>query len=269
MFSKVAAMLRWIAHSIRQTGRKRIVVDESGTSWLIDPANALDQHVLSGKSECLDLLDHLKPKAGVAFDVGANAGYWAIPLAHLGFQVYAFEPDPFVFEKLQRNVQINKWSKEQLRIDKVAISDGDGSAEFNVRRSIDGDSNLNLGLSSLVAKSNVSKRITVLTRSIDSICSTENIQNVALIKVDVEGAEHLVITGALETIRAQTPIVIWECLLNSEGNRENSESVFRILSELNYSHSAALADGTFRPISNFRNLLDIGIDVNIASSPTR
>lgn len=53
-------------------------------------------------------------------------------------------------------------------------------------------------------------RIMVETRTLDSIClSQETIPSV--IKIDVEGAENLVVEGAQQTINDHLPVIIFEC----------------------------------------------------------
>lgn len=265
MLSKLASAYRWILYSARRIAKRKRIFDSSGITWVIDSANALDQHVLAGRNECEDVLAFVGVNRGTAFDVGANAGYWSLTLAKYGFEVFAFEPDPVSRGKLELNVKVNESKKWKLRVFDFALSNLNGEAIFNVRRSIDGDSNMNLGLSSLVTSADSSSQIKVRTATLDSIFDSERLNEVSFIKIDVEGAELLVLSGAIRTISRHKPVIVWECLLNSELNRSNSREVFFLLTELGYFHWVNDTGAAFRRLSDFDELEIIGADLNIIS----
>ena len=135
-----------------------------------------------------------KPKFGdVVLDVGAYIGYpYTLKSAKLvGSQgkVISIEPDPRNFRILAMNVKSNKLNNVILL--NVAISNEDGESLFYVRRS------------PMVSKMQTCQRpppdtletIRVKTRSIDSILEEYDIPKVDWIKIDVEGAEVLVLRG--------------------------------------------------------------------------
>lgn len=153
-------------------------------------------------------------RPGNIIDVGAHIGTHTIPYARWVRDhgcVYAFEPQPVMLDLLRKNVAVNDCSEEVVifdtavgHIDNVKVSmedvivDGpnagqpyqykDGEA-FNY-----GGMQLGLGGSEVVM------------RTLDSFGFTD----IALLKVDAEGAEPLVLWGARELIRRCRPIVLFE-----------------------------------------------------------
>lgn len=57
----------------------------------------------------------------------------------------------------------------------------------------------------------------------------DKLPRIDLIKIDVEGAEHLVIEGAMKTIKKFKPKILFEAW-----NEENLNKVTKLLSKLNY-----------------------------------
>jgi FkbM family methyltransferase len=154
--------------------------------------------------------------SGTYIDVGANAGFWAIPLAKNFSSAIAFEPDPGVRSRLIRNVSLN--SLENFEVSDLAVSESSGSASFAVRRALDNSGSLNDGMGSLVNfETFLEDTLRVQTVSLDEYLATKG-SSVGLIKIDVEGAEEMVLLGATQTLQAARPIVVSEMLfpLNSD-----------------------------------------------------
>jgi FkbM family methyltransferase len=146
------------------------------------------------------------PKSGdVVLDVGAYIGYpYTLKSAKLvgdHGKVISIEPDPWNFRILTMNVKSNRLSNVILL--NVAISDKDGESSFYVRKR------------PMVSRtqipqnpSDVYRVIKVKTRSIDSILEQYNIPKVDWIKIDVEGAEMLVLKGARRLLSSKVNIVL-------------------------------------------------------------
>jgi Met-10+ like-protein len=69
----------------------------------------------------------------VVFDLGANAGYFALGLCRLvgkGGKVVAFEPNAPSVEQLRRNIDLNSLVS-RVAVEALAVSDYDGTAEFS------------------------------------------------------------------------------------------------------------------------------------------
>ena len=201
----------------------------------------------------------LTSRLGVAIDVGANAGYYAIPLATQFRRVIAFEPIEDVFTKLRMNVGLNELKNIELY--QAAVSNFDGQASFYSQESIDGDFNLNLGLSSLIRREKYFKsEIEVNVVSLDTFL---NGVVVDFIKVDVEGSEYQVFQGAINLIRSCKPMILWEASTNL--SKSNVLRCHDLLTSIGYANYLVAADKELAPLSR-EELEKLNYDVNILST---
>jgi FkbM family methyltransferase len=149
----------------------------------------------------LDAIKRYGPSGGVYLDIGANAGLltlamrdWAGPSA----RIYAVEPNPHTYELLGKVMALNRVNPAGLWA--LAISDSCGTVKFQVSQR---DS---LGvMSSLKANDPDGSEVEVPCMSLDALC--QQWDRLDYIKVDVEGAEILVLTGARATLNRLRPVV--------------------------------------------------------------
>jgi FkbM family methyltransferase len=142
-------------------------------------------------------------QAGMTFwDVGAHIGeYSLIAAKRVGTtgRVEAFEPQPSIFELLERNVSINNVSS--ITLHREAVSDECGVAK--------------LFLSSEPSMSHLGRQtaggptVSVSTISLDHFVRASE-RRPDLVKVDVEGAEKLVLHGACSILQFPPAIApVW------------------------------------------------------------
>jgi len=122
----------------------------------------------------------------ILFDVGANVGLVSLHAASI-CRTIAFEPDPSISRRLEANAALNP--DRTLEIEAVAISDSDGLVDLYT----DGDAG---NSPSLVHQRGESGRVSVSSRSIDSIIEEGRLPIPTVIKFDIEGAEILALRGA-------------------------------------------------------------------------
>ena len=223
---------RW-ARILAKKSRHSFFVDSKGSKFLIQGKNALDQLIVT--KGAIDgglpyFLNDICDSNSLAIDVGANAGYYSIPFAQSFKEVHAYEPNPYMYEKLAKNVEINCFGN--LTIHDIAIGEKVSTVDLFIQDSIDGDLNLNAGLSSLRSRPQFHREtIQVPILTIDSLNLTER---VGLIKIDVEGTEFEVLRGAISTIKRFQPVIVWEA--SPSISEENFLGCISILSDLNYRH---------------------------------
>jgi FkbM family methyltransferase len=129
-------------------------------------------------------------------DAGANWGYFALVAAAAvgpGGRVIALEPDPRPHARLCRNLELNRFPHVQALSSAAAA----GTGEIRLAGYADGDENR--GTSRIVA-TNGSDAFVVPTIALDQV--TGNVA-VDMVKIDVEGAEDLVLAGMRDGLSAR------------------------------------------------------------------
>lgn len=133
-------------------------------------------------------------------DVGANVGLHAIPLAMSlgeGGQVIAFEPDPDNYALLCKNVERNKITN--IRLENAGLSSESGTALLYQSAENRGSLSMrkeNVDGSEQQELSPVEIRLKVADDLLRDISPP-----VSLVKIDVEGAEPLVVQGMWNTLK--------------------------------------------------------------------
>lgn len=138
----------------------------------------------------------------VCVDIGANWGLHSLYLSSLvqaDGLIVSIEPFPPAFAELVWHVQAN--ACKNVTTLPLAISDKDGDGLF-VPASSASEGALS-GLSS--ESSNEEDSIFVVTRTLDSIVQELDLESLKLVKIDVEGAEGKVLSGAQHTIERFRP----------------------------------------------------------------
>ncbi len=133
-------------------------------------------------------------RPGMSFvDAGANWGLFSLLAASLvgpSGRVIALEPDPRVFLKLQSNIERNQL--KQVEAFQVAAADREAELLLAGHNGVDQNS----GMSRLVESGGTSHlTFTVRSRPLDALLDESGIDTVDLLKMDVEGAEHMVLAG--------------------------------------------------------------------------
>jgi FkbM family methyltransferase len=145
----------------------------------------------------------------VIFDVGANIGASAIPLLHKfpDVRVVSFEPSPSVLPYLLRTRGEsrfhNRWDVVQKA---VTASVGE---EVTFVRFANPGSDVYEGVRD-TGRGGQGCEIRVPTTTIDAEWMARGRPPVSLIKIDVEGAELGVLTGAEECLRGCQPVIVTE-----------------------------------------------------------
>jgi len=129
--------------------------------------------------------------AKIIFDVGANAGIYS--LAALAVRpdatVYAFEPTPEIASRLRETVHRNKLAN--LRVHEIAIHSEAGFATLHRFRPND-----NEGMNFIRSGTNPSDGERIKTTTLDQFCADNSIEEIDLLKIDIQGHEHSALLGA-------------------------------------------------------------------------
>ena len=128
------------------------------------------------------------------FDIGANIGIFTLLAASRGAKVFAFEPSRMVRSQLELNITLNGFG-ERVSIVPDAVSDSEGMIPFFETR----DGNWGVGrIFSYGHSAGKSNDYVVPTKTLDHFISQLGMPDV--VKIDIEGAEWLVLKGAPSTL---------------------------------------------------------------------
>jgi len=155
-----------------------------------------------------------REKRHVIFDVGGWIGITAMIFAKLSaddVKIVTFEPNPYNFSRLCDNLALNRSLDKKIQLSNLALSSSNGFVNMFL------SSNVEAGHSSTSRLENTRAKISdnnlpdgffnlnIETKTLDDfVKETGLIPDV--IKVDIEGAEHLFLLGALETIEKYKPV---------------------------------------------------------------
>jgi FkbM family methyltransferase len=162
----------------------------------------------------LDLLSSLLRPGDTAVDVGANHGMWTLALSRAvgpDGRVYSFEPIPFTFGVLSA-VARRRGLRNATLLNK-GCSDRAATMEMTVPLQRSGSSDdLQAHLSRRHASGSEeagdSVEISCEMTTLDSALA--DVEAVALLKLDIEGAELLALKGAAELIARTRPAIVCE-----------------------------------------------------------
>jgi FkbM family methyltransferase len=139
--------------------------------------------------------------SGEIFDVGANLGLISLILSERfpDRNIYAFEPNPSTFQNLQENLVLN--SSLNVRAEPSAVGNFDGQIALNANPIHRGTVSLNL--------SDCQTPLLVSCTTLDTYAQHRSIQEIAFLKVDVEGYEEYVFQGAEQLLSQHKIHVIY------------------------------------------------------------
>jgi FkbM family methyltransferase len=146
---------------------------------------------------------------GMVFvDAGANDGLYSLFAARRvgeSGQVWAFEPSDREFQRLCQNLQLNQL--HQVRPFRVALSNSDGTAELRIAGPEHAGHNT---LGDFTYPVPLLRKESVKTRKLDSLVHEIGLHRIDVLKLDVEGCEMRVLSGALDVLRNMRPVVLFE-----------------------------------------------------------
>lgn len=155
----------------------------------------------------------LKPGM-TAIDIGAHTGFFTLLMADLvgvHGRVYSFEPHPQNYKLLKQNISHNSFSWVEAH--NIALSNKTGQAILSINPVNEGGHSLGdfSNNPDLIGWDRQQLKVRVKTITLDAFVKGHNIDQIDFIKMDVEGAECLVIEGARDVLMGEkAPIILCE-----------------------------------------------------------
>lgn len=170
----------------------------------------------------------LAKSSAFIFDIGAYTGLYSLSAASQNrkCKIFAFEALDTIYSRTLINKAANNLAN--INIYHAAVSDNEGTVDFNIYA---GDDVLSSG-SSICDKQHgrsVFHTKSVRAVKLDQLMDELNLSRVDLIKIDAEGAEHLIFKGAESTLGKHTPDILCEFLEGAE-----TKELEKMLSDMGY-----------------------------------
>lgn len=183
------------------------------------------------------LKQNVKPNM-VVMDIGAHLGLYTLLLADLvgeGGKVYSFEPAEENFRRLKEHTSIN--NIYCVKLFKLALSDREETTSLYINPMDDSGHSLISEQADACAEG---KRVgpstqAVQTTTLDAIINREGIDRLDLIKIDIEGAEHIILKGGEEMLsKKKAPHIICETHTTHNLPNKKKDDVREILYSYGY-----------------------------------
>lgn len=180
-----------------------------------------------------EFLDDCSLRGSIAIDIGAHIGYHSLAILRQYnniSSVIAFEPNVFNVQRMQLIITENPEYQSKIEIREKALSNKTGSSKFRLSSNIDNQTSSGGYLSGITPPlgEKTYKNANFFETEVEvSTLDKELVdyKNISLIKIDVEGAEHLVLEGAKKLIHIARPIFLIEI--------HSVECMYRVLEILN------------------------------------
>lgn len=193
----VKMIYRFLYQRFKPSGT--VMVDAQGSRMYVDSqdtevATSLIRWGLYSKSETV-LFKELVKKGMVVIDVGANIGYFTLLASRLVGEegkVFAFEPEPYNYSLLCRNVRANGCSNV-ITIQKAVFSKSGKMSLFLEKRNLGGHSLSKAGILDRAGS------IAVEVTSLDEFFQNKGFR-IDIVKMDTEGSEMGILQGMTNLI---------------------------------------------------------------------
>lgn len=157
---------------------------------------------------------HRKLSGATCWDIGANIGYHTHGFATQGAQVVSFEPNAANVARLRQHLEKNPEAARRVRVMAVAVADCDGELEFVQSADVSAQSS-----GSHLASAQPPEQAAVYARferavvpavTMDTLIEQKGEPPPNIIKIDVEGAEALVLEGGKRLLTKHKPLLLVE-----------------------------------------------------------
>jgi len=221
------SLLRFILNRTRR-------IKHRGIGMLFYTPNFLTKYRIESFStkepETLAWIDSFEKKS-IFWDIGANIGIYSIYAAKKDVNVFSFEPSVFNLELLAKNISINSLDSN-VSIIPIALSNKTEINSFQLTNISWGGALSTFGkdFDQYGEKIQTCFKYKYLGISGDDIVKVFNMPLPNYIKIDVDGIEHLILNGLLNTLDSVSEILIEI----NEDFEEQKTTTEKILSNLGF-----------------------------------
>ncbi len=190
-----------------RNGLLRFGIDGDTYCFVRDPATLV--YGYGAVQKIRGFADALKnEKINTLVDVGANNGWFSTCVAKTnpGIHCCLIEPNTELGNAIEENLSSRHVN---YSVHFLGISDCCGKARFNIASSNSQLSSLIRGAVTLFSDSKTIEEREIRVQTLDHFCQANSIEAIDLLKVDIQGAEHLLLDGAQEILK-RTRMALFE-----------------------------------------------------------
>jgi FkbM family methyltransferase len=152
----------------------------------------------------LRFFDATLPQCDRMVDFGAYVGFTALYAATFGVDVFAFEPSPGNFALLSENVAVNPDLMASMRLFQHGVGNSDDSVTLYAKGRADSGSSIFRDVERHRLLRGVPDA-TILLRDADTVLREIGLDGRTLLKIDIEGAEYLVLPAIASLLAVRKP----------------------------------------------------------------
>lgn len=222
----------------------------NGVVLSLDISDYLAHYLYFGfKDSSHQKLYSLVKENDLVLDIGTNFGTTILQFAKIIGKdglAYGFEPDPTNFSICQNNIKLNKFSN--IQVENLGVGSKNDTLLLVV------DSEYNRGMNKISFENNGKESFLVKIICIDDWIENNNITQVNLIKIDVEGFEMEVLKGAEKTLRTFKPLLFIELDNNNlKLHNSSAKELVEYLMLLGYKILHAETESVILNTADFKN----------------
>jgi len=189
----------------------------------------------------------------VALDIGAHIGVYSLFMAMMlqpHGRVIAFEPFPVNYDRLVKNIRLNK-----AAVEPVLCALGEATETRSIRfKQQNGDSKaVNYGALRIPSDS-VDGNLSLQIYRLDELISRYEAKKISFMKIDVERWEVQVLRGAKQTITKHRPTILIDVFDSSEDDspKSHKNQLVKLLQGWGYTVCKIVK----QPVAHFRPVQD-------------
>ncbi len=205
------------------------VVKRKESILKLDISNGVDHFIYFKKRDTsFDFLLNEIKEARTIFDIGGNIGSFALLFekTNPAATIYSFEPHPYTFKRLKENLDLN-----HSNIHACNIGLGDKKDKIKMYEVDSHD----IGMNKMFKEEQDYPSVLVDVDKLDDFWKDRSA--VDFIKIDVEGFEHAVLTGAWQLLQKYFPVMVIEIDDNNlRSNGSSAKEVIELLYAIGYDY---------------------------------
>ncbi len=234
--SSYKGLKKFVPHPSYYGQNDEVLVKRSSASFRVNRSDWMQWHIYANLEDnswkyALNALKATKENKFIVLDIGSNVGAFSFKLASNlmrngleDFTIHAFDPNPYVRERFEKNREANSLFKGKVFFYPFALSGADGTAFFDFTSENSGTGSIR------------EKGFPVQVTSIDNFCKSRLPGKINFMKIDVEGFEPFVFDGGRSIIEKYKPVIYAEIsprLYEAKGRSANE--IFNYLHHEGYS----------------------------------